>query len=245
MAIAAIMLMTAACFAVGCTKPDEPNNGGNNNGGNSNSGNVGNSLNGHEYVILGLPSGTRWATCNVGATSPEGYGNYFAWGEVIPKTTYNWSTYKYCNGNYNQLTKYCDESNLGYNGFTDNLTTLQSGDDAATTNWGNGWYMPTWKDWEELYQHTTNTWTTRNGVSGRLFTASNGNSLFLPAAGCTYRREGELYDVGRFGYYWSSGLNYHPEAAYDCNVCSGYCLLGSKPRYYGLSVRPVCSAGMN
>lgn len=77
------------------------------------------------YVDLGLPSGTLWATCNVGADTPEGYGDYFAWGETQPKTTYNWSTYRYCNGDYVKLTKYCGNSSYGYNGFTDDLTVLQ------------------------------------------------------------------------------------------------------------------------
>ena len=88
----------------------------------------------HAYVDLGLPSGTLWATCNVGADTPEGYGDYFAWGETQPKDVYNWSNYQYCNGSHDQLTKYCNNSSYGYNGFTDNLTTLQPGDDAATAN---------------------------------------------------------------------------------------------------------------
>ena len=81
-------------------------------------------VNGHDYVDLGLPSGTLWATCNVGASKPEGYGNYYAWGETKTKTTYNWDTYKYANGNYDELTKYCNKSDYGNNGFTDKLTTL-------------------------------------------------------------------------------------------------------------------------
>ena len=97
----------------------------------------------HEYVDLGLPSGLLWATCNVGADAPEDYGDYIAWGETTPKTTYNWSTYQYCMGSYNTLTKYCNKTSFGYNGFTDNLTTLLPEDDAATANWGSGWRMPT------------------------------------------------------------------------------------------------------
>ena len=109
----------------------------------------------HDYVDLGLPSGTLWATCNVGADSPEDYGDYFAWGETQPKDTYDWSTYQYCNGSYNTLTKYSVEffdswyeqyTNYGYNGFIDNLTTLLPEDDAATANWGADWRMPTKKD---------------------------------------------------------------------------------------------------
>lgn len=169
-----------------------------------NNGGGGGGLNGHDYVDLGLPSGTLWATCNVGAATPEGYGDYFAWGETQPKTTYNWSTYKYANGNYDQLTKYCNWFDYGYNGFTDDLTVLQPGDDAATANWGSGWCMPTREQWVELYQNTANIWTTQNGVNGRLFTASNGNSLFLPAAGA--RWDDELNHVGSLGLFCSSSL---------------------------------------
>lgn len=192
----------------------------------------------HEYVDLGLPSGTLWATCNVGANSPEEYGDYFAWGETQPKTTYDWSTYKY--GDY-ELTKYCNDSYYGYNGYTDNLTVLQPGDDAATANWGNGWCMPTYGQWEELYQNTTHTWTTQNGVNGRLFTATNGNSLFLPAAG--YRWDDELYNVGSYGGYWSSTLyTGRPVRAWTFYFNSDYYDMGHSDRFYGSSVRAVHSA---
>ena len=130
-AIAAIMLMTAVACIAGCTKPDEPNGGNDNNG---NGGNSGDDLNGHEYVDLGLPSGTLWATCNVGAETPESIGSYFAWGETSTKADYDWSTYKYCNGSENTLTKYCNDANYGYNGYSDELVVLQPEDDAATAN---------------------------------------------------------------------------------------------------------------
>ncbi len=185
----------------------------------------------HEYVNLGLPSGTLWATCNVGATTPEGYGVFFAWG--------NWSTYQYCNGSKNTLTKYCDNSDYGNNGFTDNLTILQPSDDAATANWGNGWRTPTCKEWTELLQNTTSAWTTRNGVNGRLFTASNGNSLFLPAAGI--RSGGEIYHAGSLGCYWSSSLNSDfPNNAWYLGFNSGYAYVDDVSNlFYGYSVRPV------
>ena len=192
----------------------------------------------HEYVDLGLPSGTLWATCNVGADTPEGYGDYFAWGETQPKSTYNWSTYQYCNGSYNTLTKYCSDSDYGYNGFTDNLTTLLPEDDAATANWGSDWRMPTKEEWQELYNNTTHTWTTQNGVNGRLFTASNGNSLFLPAAG--YRWDDELNSAGYYGDYWSSSLQTDgPNYAWDFYFTSGYTNVGGSYRSYGQSVRAV------
>ena len=200
--------------------------------------------NDHAYVDLGLPSGLLWATCNVGASSPEDYGDYFAWGETQPKDIYNWSTYQYCNGDYNTLTKYCNNSSYGYNGFTDNLTTLEPMDDAATANWGSNWRMPTKAECQELYNNTTVTWTTQNGVNGRLFTASNGNSLFLPAAG--YRLHSSLYDAGGYGDYWSSSLyTGYPNDAWGLNFYSGICYMDYNYRYYGRSVRPVRSSGQN
>ncbi|MCR5658781.1 MAG: DUF1566 domain-containing protein [Bacteroidales bacterium] len=199
----------------------------------------------HAYVDLGLPSGLLWATCNVGAETPEEYGDYFAWGETVPKDYYDWSTYQYCNGDYYTLTKYCNDSYYGNNGFTDNLATLLPEDDAATANWGNGWRMPTEEDWQELLDNTTNTCTTQNGVSGILFTASNGNSLFLPAAG--YRYYSDLYNAGSSGDYWSSSLSTdYPSDAWDFEFDSGgYVVLYYYNRYFGFTVRPVRSASQN
>ena len=187
----------------------------------------------HEYVDLGLPSGLLWATRNVGANAPEEYGDYFAWGETQPKDVYSWDTYQYYDGG--NMTKYTG---------SDGLTILLPEDDAATANWGNGWRMPTKEEWEELYQNTTSTWTTQNGVNGRLFTAPNGNSLFLPAAG--NRRYGDLEDVGYYGYYWSSSLSTaFPRRAwyiyflpYDRSMSDG-------DRGCGPSVRAVRSARQN
>ena len=194
----------------------------------------------HDYVDLGLPSGTLWATCNVGAENPEDYGDYFAWGETQPKETYNWTTYQYCNGSSNTLTKYCDNSSYGYNGFTDNLTTLLPEDDAATANWGEGWRMPTQAEFQELLDNTTVTWTQQNGVNGRLFTADNGNSLFLPAAGSRY--DSYLFDAGSLGDYWSSSLyTGSPDYAWYLYFYSDYYLMDNNDRYCGQSVRPVRS----
>ena len=196
----------------------------------------------HDYVDLGLPSGLLWATCNVGADNPEDYGDYFAWGEITTKDTYNWSTYQYCNGSSNTLTKYCSNSSYGYNGFTDNLTTLLPEDDAATANWGTDWRMPTKEEWQELFNNTTVTWTTQNGVNGRLFTASSGNSLFLPAAG--YRYDGDLYYAGDRGQYWSSSLPtvYPDDAWYFYFNSDSYYMDLYYGRNYGRSVRPVRSS---
>ena len=198
----------------------------------------------HAYVDLGLPSGLLWATCNVGADNPEDYGDYFAWGETQPKSVYTWSTYQYCNGSSSTFTKYCNNSSYGYNGFTDNLTTLLPEDDAATANWGSDWRMPTEEEWQELYNNTTHTWTTQNGVNGRLFTASNGSSLFLPAAGC--RNGSGLGSAGSWGYYWSSSLGTDsPYNAWGFYFNSDSFFVGSSYRYYGQSVRAVRVGSQN
>lgn len=126
-----------------------------------------------------------------------------AWAETQPKSVYQWNTYIYtCNNSYDGLTKYCDSYYYGCNGFTDNLTILLPGDDAATANWGGGARMPTYEEWEELNNNCSSAWTTQNGVNGRRFTGPNGNSLFLPAAGS--RWESELLAAGSLGGYWSS-----------------------------------------
>ena len=199
-----------------------------------------------DWVDLGLPSGLLWATRNVGATSPEDYGDYFAWGETTTKSIYNWTTYIYCYSYESgdeieySLTKYCNNSSYGYNGFTDNLTILQPGDDAATANYGGR--TPTKEEWQELINNTTAQWTTRNGVNGRLFTSSNGNSLFLPAAG--YRFNSSLDNAGNYGFYWSSSLyTGYPGSAWDFFFFSGSQYLGDyRRRDGGRSVRAVRSA---
>ena len=194
----------------------------------------------HEWVDLGLPGGTLWATCNVGASSPEDYGDYFAWGETAPKDTYDRSTYKWFNGSYdiyNTLTKYCTKSSFGYNGFVDNKTELDPEDDAAYVNWGPSWRMPTTEQQRELYEKCSSVWTTQNGVNGRLFTGPNGNTLFLPAAGYRY---GSLYDAGLWGGYWSRTLDSGgPNCAYYLDFHSGYVNWNSGHRYGGLAVRAV------
>ena len=137
----------------------------------------------HEYVDLGLPSGTLWATCNVGASAPEEYGDYFAWGETAPKDDYHWNNYKWCKGSYDTMTKYCtqDDYSYGYNDFTDGKTELDPEDDAAYVNWGPQWRMPSMEQQLELVEKCNRTWTSRNGVDGCLFTGPNGNTIFLPA----------------------------------------------------------------
>ena len=199
-------------------------------------------FNGHEYVDLGLPSGTMWAMCNVGATKPEEYGDYFAWGETGTKHIYDESAYKYAHGVLNKLTKYCGKSDYGSNGYTDSLAELQRSDDPASS-WGSGWCTPTKAQWDELLRNTTSRWTTQNGVEGRLFTSKkNDQTLFLPAAGC--RGHSSLNFPGINGYYWSSSLcTDNPDGALSFNFYnSGYCGIGSSVRSFGRSVRAAHSA---
>ncbi|MBQ3324200.1 MAG: hypothetical protein IJG81_05090 [Muribaculaceae bacterium] len=200
----------------------------------------------HEYVDLGLPSGTLWATMNVGANNPEDYGDYFAWGETTPKEVYNWSTYKWCNGSSDTMTKYCTNSSYGYNGFVDNKMELDIEDDAATANWGSQWRMPSREQFQELINNCTSEWTTRNGVNGRLFTSKhNGASLFLPADGS---REGnELSYAGSAGGYWSRTLC-HVQYSYFAEallIGSEYLDLESimQERLRGRGIRAVRSSG--
>ena len=184
----------------------------------------------HEYVDLGLPSGTLWATCNIGANSPEEYGDYLAWGETTTKSDYNWSTY-FDTDNGSSFKKY--NSNGG-------LTELQPTDDAATANWGSDWQMPSLAQIQELCSsNTTTEWTQVNGVNGRKITSkSNGNSIFLPAAG--YRYGTSLYSAGSYGYYWSRSL-YAGNAynAYYLYFLSDYIGWNYGYRRFGQSVRPV------
>lgn len=146
----------------------------------------------HPHLIdLGLPSGTKWACCNVGAEKPEDYGGDFAWGETSEKSTYNWDTYIHCDGS----SSTCHDIGKDIAG---------TQYDAATANWGSPWVMPNKEQMEELINSCTSEWTTENGVNGRRFTGPNGASIFLPAAG--YRWTDVLLDAGSYGFYWSSSL---------------------------------------
>lgn len=189
-------------------------------------------IDGRDYVDLGLPSGTLWATCNVGASKPEEYGDYFAWGETTKKSDYSWSTYFDIDDNGNTLKKY--HINGG-------LTELQPTDDAATANWGSGWQMPSIDQIQELYNssNTTTELTTQNGVNGLKITSkSNDNSIFLPAAG--YRDGTSLGYAGSMGNYWSRSLN--TSNSYYANYLNFYSdriVWHYSYRYCGQSVRPV------
>ena len=185
------------------------------------------------YVDLGLPSGLLWAECNVGADTPEGYGDHFAWGEVSPKQVYSWKTYAYGRSD-GHLTKYCTDGDCGV---VDNLTTLKPCDDAATVILGKGARMPTASEWQELLDNCRSEWTQQNGVYGRRFTGPNGKSLFLPAAGV------RIYSgaLGSAGDYWSASLGEDgPYHAWHVNFHYNYHCVNGYERYYGLSVRAVC-----
>ncbi|MBR6590355.1 MAG: hypothetical protein IKK67_07810 [Bacteroidaceae bacterium] len=189
-------------------------------------------LNGHEWVDLGLS--VKWAICNVGASRAEDYGDYFAWGETTTKSDYSWDTYKWCKGTDDTMTKYCTDSDYGT---VDNRTTLTSSDDVATVKWGSKWRMPTVEEIIELDEDCTWTRTTQSGVNGMKVTGPNGNSIFLPAAGS---RDGTgLWYCGSCGNYWSATLDEGSSCAYyfdfDGDI-SGW-TIGS--RNGGFPVRPV------
>ncbi len=217
-------------------------------------------------IDLGLTSGTQWAVCNVGATRPWEFGGYFAWGETETKTYYDWSTYKYCVGTDNTLTKYCNTSYSGKDGFTDNLTILEASDDAATANWGSEYAMPTIGQWAELvkecYWVRTSDYNGKN-VSGYIVYKAKTKSdkgkkvyidghpsenytlfdthIFLPAAYCYHLSS--FWTNGCDGGYWSASLKESP----NTHVAKGLAFWstsitvadGGSGRATGLSVRPV------
>ncbi len=214
-------------------------------------------------VDLDLESGTLWATCNLGAAKPWEYGHYYAWGETETKDIYEWEIYKYCKGSFETLTKYCSDAQCGYNGFTDNLTTLELPDDAATAVLGAGWTMPTHAEWKELSNQCYWVWSSNynnQGVYGYIVYKAKAEGdkgtkvfndgtpsasysfkdahIFLPAAGC---RGTYLGYAGSYGAYWSASLDkYYPYYALDCDFYSSdvdpsY----SGDRSLGRSVRPV------
>ena len=210
----------------------------------------------HEYVDLDLPSGTLWATCNVGAANPWDYGDYFAWGETTKKTTYSYSNYKYSklddrSGHY-KMTKYYGYHGVRYDfDFPDTLSILEKIDDVAYQKWGKDWCMPTHYQLDELFENCTYEWTPNyqgKGVAGLIFQSEwNGNTIFFPAAGYkyinVYNDESLFEKEGETGYYWSSVLAYGDgfDVAFYENfeTISGYGKIPSASRYFGLTVRPV------
>ena len=195
--------------------------------------------NGYEWVDLGLLSGVKWATCNVGANSPEEYGDYFAWGEVEPKDEYSWSTYKWCDGRADALTKYNGQSSYGA---TDYKNFLDVEDDAAAVNLGGTWRTPTKMEFDELHGQCFWNWTTINGVDGYQVVGPNGNSIFLPAAGMYCDNDLGSFNIGSWGYYWTSLLDFSMNAYSSIfNNSSHYCYR-NYTRIDGFPVRAVCNA---
>lgn len=190
-------------------------------------------INGYAYVDLG--NGLKWATMNVGATKPEEYGDYFAWGETSTKSDYKWSTYFDTSDGGSSFTKYA----------IDKKTVLDLEDDAARKNWGGSWRMPTDAEWEWLSDNCTWTWTAdynSTGAAGQIGTSKisgfESNSIFLPAAG--YREGTSLVNAGSNGSYWTSSLitSYSPNAGHVYFNSEGVYWNGAN-RYSGYSVRPV------
>lgn len=180
----------------------------------------------HPHLIdLGLPSGTKWACCNVGASTPEEYGDYIAWGETSAKSAYNWDTYQYGSSEDDVVNIGNDIADTGY--------------DAATVNCGTPWRMPSAAQIAELINNTTSIWTTQNNVSGRKFTGSNGGTIFLPAAGIIWDEFRGM--DGSWGYYWGSTLDESDQScAYGIYFGSDdMCWLSRDYRNYGRTVRPV------
>ncbi len=264
------LLMSLSLVAfVSCSDDDKdsPSSENGENGSNNANGNVSavsvfksGTENGHDYVDLGLTSGTRWATANVGAKTPQDYGNYYAWGETTTKEVYDWETYKYgtynYDGDYSKLTKYNS---------TDTKTTLDLSDDAAAANWGGKWRMPTRTQQDELRNQCYWVWTesyNNSNVKGYIVYKAKSSSdkgkeinkdgtpsssyslsdahIFLPAAG--HRDFGDLSSAGYNGYYWSSSLyTDDPCNAWDVYFYSGYVVYNfyDNDRCHGQSVRAV------
>jgi len=214
----------------------------------------------HEYVDLGLPSGLLWATCNVGATNPEDYGDYFAWGEIEPYYADGHSQDSTCSNWRNMTTGAGNTDITGYDWHTYNQggsddfvewatppynsnNVLKPERDAAHVNWGGDWRMPTKEEWKELRDNTTSKWTTQNGVYGRLFTSTVAGyteaSLFLPADGCRYRTL--LNYVDFLGQYWTSSRDAsNPDYAhYMYFLSDGVSPQNISYRCQGFTVRPV------
>ena len=204
------------------------------------------SENGYRYVDLGLT--VKWATVNVGATKPEEYGGYYAWGETETKPIYKWDTYKWCNGSDTTLTKYCAEDKYGYEDFTDTLKVLTPEDDVAQAEWGGDWRMPTSAELEELIKHCVWEWyeagnTDFNGIAGFKVTSFKEGYehcfIFLPAAGKRYATS--LFDDGSYAGYWTSslysGLTYYAESFFGLD--EDWFELFYSTRENGMPVRPV------
>lgn len=193
-----------------------------------------------QAVDLGLS--VKWATCNIGASSPEQYGDYFAWGEISPKAVYSWSTHKWWDSKMEthssyHLTKYCSQNQYGQ---VDKKKVLDPEDDVAHVKLGGKWRIPTQEEWKELRKQCSWTWTKKNGVAGYLVKSiKNDNSIFLPAAG--HHILNEASGVGSLGFYWASGLGTsYGSAAVSTAFGSAQAFERMMERSLGQSVRAVC-----
>ncbi len=182
----------------------------------------------HGYVDLGLPSGLKWATCNIGASSPSDYGNYYAWGETTTKSSFTEA---------NSLTYGKNESALRSPGIIDSAGNLTLSHDAARANWGGSWRMPTEAECKELNDKCTWTWASQGGHNGYKVTGPNGKSIFLPATGS--RNGSSLYDAGKRGYFWSASMDIGAVRTYSLLFYSGDHGVDWYYRSYGCSVRAV------
>ena len=186
---------------------------------------------GHSWVDLGLPSGKKWATCNVGASSPEEYGDYYAWGETTTKDNYSSS---------NCPTYGLTISELQSQGYIDSEGNLTAQYDAATANWGGSWRMPTKAEMQELLDNCTWTWTTQEGVNGYKVTSKvNSNYIFLPAAG--YHVFNMFNSAGSGAHFWSStpDSNSDSDRTYYLGFNSDKYSVNINNRILGQSIRPV------
>lgn len=186
-----------------------------------------------EMVDLGLS--VKWASCNVGASSPEQYGSYYSWGEITTKSNYTWNTYKWCDGTMTSLTKYNADAHIGV---VDNKKSLDPDDDVAHIRWGGTWRIPSIDEMKELISKCTWEWTTQRGVNGQKVTGPNGNSIFLPAAG--YRHGVFTENNGTYGCYWSSSLgDFYSSSAGYLSFDREKILSGGTYRHRGRPIRPV------
>lgn len=207
-----------------------------------------------EYIDLGLS--VKWATCNVGADKPEGFGDYYAWGELEPKENYTWENYRFRTSGYDEGTvSFSKYTSIYYNGMydennrsvPDDKTLLEPEDDVAHVKWGGNWRLPTREEFYELIDSCTWTWTTVNGVNGCLVTSNRpgytDRSIFLPATGRYAFEHEKCGGVGKWGYYWSSSVNsdHTSHSAANLSFGSSYqkVLETLSFRNHGLPVRPV------
>lgn len=200
------------------------------------------STDGHAWVDLGLPSGTRWSTVNLGAATPDASGDYYAWGETEPSDSYSWADYQYCDGSATTLNKYCSAASSGTR---DELTVLEAGDDAANQAWGENWSMPSPEQFAELVdpRYTIMTWTLMNNVLGmRITSKQNDSFIFIPAAG--YKNENGSASYSSGGYYASNELYFdNPQKNLALQLAStGANAENTTFRCYGQSIRPVIAS---